>query len=161
MSRQHQDSLWYVHDVPTAVKGTLCVLEKWSERLQEVHKKQEIFSIPDTLVHMDRDTQQSTMDRASNATSQYHVELKVLYVSGQEWLCRPIHERWEQRSNSLGKQRPFLPFPSTPNPSEGHMEKRRQSVYRLGQVCRKNCSQMHFLCSPKSLVKCWIHGKKK
>lgn len=59
----------------------------------EVRKKQEVFSIPDALVHMDRDTPQSTMDRASNTTSQYHVELKVLLYKGQEWLCCPILER--------------------------------------------------------------------
>lgn len=35
----------------------------------------------------------STVDRASDATSQYRGEIKVLHMSGQEWLRLLDHER--------------------------------------------------------------------
>lgn len=83
----------------------------------------------------------------------------VLPTPGQEWLRCLICERWELRSNPYGKQCPFLPGLSTPNPLGGHTEKYMQSVYKIGQLCRKNCSQMH--CSLRSLAKYWTHGKKR
>lgn len=135
--------------------------ESWRNEVRDSSKStqgREAFNIPEALAHMHRRPPKAH-GQSPDATSQHRTELSASHL-GTGLALPPA---WKVRAEQWpsGWTLPLPTRPSTSSPSAGHREKRTQSVDKIGQLCRKNRSQVQFLCSVESLVKCWLHRKKR
>lgn len=130
MSSQRQDSRWHWCGVPRAVNAASV---SWRKKRRTAGSPPEPeVSKARALAHVDRYTLQSTVGRASDATRQYRVEMKVLHISGQEWL-RLLIPGSESREVTLGSIVPLSTTFINSQPLGSHRERRVQSVYKEGR----------------------------